>query len=66
MEACPNVSKPPFNLPVKSLGQLLYIVPDCVTAEEASLLMIDGKIVTTTNVSKIFLFGLNIFLLLKT
>lgn len=50
MESCPNISVAPFNLPVKALGQLLYIVPDCVIPEEASRLMIDGKIVATINV----------------
>ncbi|KAL3094872.1 hypothetical protein niasHS_006167 [Heterodera schachtii] len=36
LSACPSLNQAPFNLPVQGLGQLICIVPDTVSSEEAA------------------------------
>lgn len=51
---CPNLSQSPFNLPTVSFGQLIYIVPDSISQDEAIKQIVSGKLVTSTNVKNYY------------
>jgi hypothetical protein len=50
MASCPNVSEAPHNLPVSSLGQQIYVIPEKVKIIDANTYLDGAKLVATTEV----------------
>uniref|UniRef100_A0A914GZN7 Uncharacterized protein n=1 Tax=Globodera rostochiensis TaxID=31243 RepID=A0A914GZN7_GLORO len=49
LATCPSLNQAPFNLPVQGLGQLIYIVPDTITSDEAAKQVDGGTVLGTSN-----------------